>query len=99
MTINAFGHLGDGNIHYNLSPPAGRSDFLGLDSEFAFKLGELAAEMKGSFSAEHGIGRAKVDLADRLQDPVERKLMVCLKKALDEDNNLNPGVLVSTRYG
>lgn len=99
VTINAFGHLADGNIHYNLSPPAGKSDFLGLDSEFAFKLGELAAVMEGSFSAEHGIGRAKVDLADRLQDPVERNLMVCLKKALDEDNNLNPGVLVSTRYG
>ncbi len=99
VTINAFGHLGDGNIHYNLSPPAGKSDFLGLDSEFAFKLGELAAVMEGSFSAEHGIGRAKVDLADRLQDPVERNLMVCLKNALDEDNNLNPGVLVSTRYG
>ena len=99
VTINAFGHLGDGNVHYNLSPPAGKSDFLGLDNEFAFKLGELAAGMEGSFSAEHGIGRAKVDLADRLQDPVERNLMVCLKNALDEDNQLNPGVLVSTRYG
>ncbi len=55
--------------------------------------------MGGSFAAEHGIGRAKVDLANHLQDPVERNLMVCLKKALDEDNNLNPGVLVSTRYG
>lgn len=99
VTINAFGHLGDGNIHYNLSPPAGKSDFMGLDSEFALKLDELAAVMEGSFSAEHGIGRGIVGLADRLQDPVERNLMVCLKNALDEDNNLNPGVLVSTRYG
>ena len=99
VTINAFGHLGDGNVHYNLSPPLGQADFSGLDSEFALKLGKLAAAMGGSFAAEHGIGRAKVDLANHLQDPVERNLMVCLKKALDEDNNLNPGVLVSTRYG
>ena len=99
VIINAFGHLGDGNVHYNLSPPLGQADFSGLDSEFALKLGKLAAAMGGSFAAEHGIGRAKVDLANHLQDPVERNLMVCLKKALDEDNNLNPGVLVSTRYG
>ena len=72
---------------------------MGLESEFAFKLGELAAVMEGGFSTEHEIGRAKVDLADRLQDPVERKLMFCLKNALDEDTNLNPGVLVSTKYG
>jgi FAD/FMN-containing dehydrogenase len=95
VRINPFGHLGDGNVHYNLSPPLGERNFLGLDSEFAIKLGRLATDMGGSFAAEHGIGRTKVELSDRLRDPVERNLMARLKKALDEDNQLNPGVIVS----
>jgi len=95
VIINAFGHLGDGNVHYNLSPPAGRRDFSGLGAEFSVKLGRLATSMGGSFAAEHGIGRTKVELTDLLREPVERNLMVSLKKALDENNQLNPGVLVS----
>lgn len=95
VTINAFGHLGDGNVHYNLSPPAGHQDFSGLDDEFAIKLGRLATVMGGSFAAEHGIGRAKTLLADTLRDPVERDLMWRIKKSLDDTNQLNPGVLVS----
>ena len=51
--------------------------------------------MGGSFAAEHGIGRTKVELTDLLREPVERNLMVSLKKALDENDQLNPGVLVS----
>ena len=51
--------------------------------------------MGGSFAAEHGIGRTKTELADILRDPVERNLMARLKKALDKNNQLNPGVLVS----
>ena len=94
VTINAFGHLGDGNVHYNLSPPAGRRDFSGLGDEFSIKLGRLATVMGGSFAAEHGIGRTKVELTDLLREPVERNLMVSLKKALDENDQLNPGVLV-----
>ena len=95
VRINAFGHLGDGNLHYNLSPPLGRRDFLGLDSEFAIKLSKLATVMVGSFAAEHGIGRTKIVLANILRDPVERNLMEQLKKSLDDANQLNPGVLVS----
>ena len=95
VRINPFGHLGDGNIHYNLSPPLGRRDFSGFDSEFAVKLGKLATAMSGSFAAEHGIGRTKIMLADILRDPVERNLMAQLKKSLDDANQLNPGVLVS----
>jgi FAD/FMN-containing dehydrogenase len=71
VRINAFGHLGDGNVHFNLSPPSGRRDFLGLDSEFAIRLGRLATDMGGSFAAEHGIGRTKLELADLLRHPVE----------------------------
>ena len=95
VTINAFGHLGDGNVHYNLSPPLGQQDFSGLDNKFAIKLARLATKMGGSFAAEHGIGRSKIALADCLRDPVERNLMGCVKKALDLEMQLNPGVLVS----
>ena len=80
MRINAFGHLSDGNVYFNLSPPLGRRDFLGLDSEFAIRLGRLATDMGGSFAAEHGIGRTKLELADLLRHPVERNLMACPKK-------------------
>ena len=53
VTINAFGHLGDVNVHYNFSPPLWQVDFSGLDSEFALKLCKLAAAMGGNFAAEH----------------------------------------------
>tara|TARA_B110000003_G_scaffold161238_1_gene161294 strand:+ start:609 stop:2012 length:1404 start_codon:yes stop_codon:yes gene_type:complete len=96
VRINAFGHLGDGNVHYNLSPPLGWRDFSDLDSEFAIKLGRLATVMGGSFAAEHGIGRTKAMLVNALRDPVERNLMARLKKLLDDTNQLNPGVLVSS---
>ena len=95
VRINPFGHLGDGNVHYNLSPPLGQQDFFGLDSEFAIKLGRLATMMGGSFAAEHGIGRTKTLLADILIDPVERNMMKRVKKSLDDSNQLNPDVLVS----
>ena len=96
VTINAFGHLGDGNVHYNLSPPLGQLDFSGLDSEFTLKLGRLATVMGGSFAAEHGIGRTKTLMADVLRDPAERNVMARVKKSLDGTNQLNPGVLVSS---
>ena len=96
VVINPFGHLGDGNVHYNLSPPAGQSDFSGLEAEFSVKLGSLATVMGGSFAAEHGIGRAKIMLADILRDPVERNMMAALKAALDDKGQLNPGVLTSS---
>ena len=96
VRINPFGHMGDGNVHYNLSPPLGKRDFSGLDIEFAIKLGRLATMMGGSFAAEHGIGRTKTLLADILRDPVERNMMIRVKKSLDASNQLNPDVLVSS---
>jgi FAD/FMN-containing dehydrogenase len=95
VRINAFGHLGDGNVHYNLSPPAGRQNFSSLDIEFANKLARLATVMGGSFAAEHGIGRTKIVLADVLRDPVERVLMARVKRSMDDTWQLNPGVLIS----
>ena len=95
VRVNAFGHLGDGNVHYNLSPPLGQADFSELDSEFSLRLGLLSTAMGGSFAAEHGLGRTKTALADLLREPLERDLMARIKKSLDQSGQLNPGVLVS----
>ncbi|RWI89988.1 MAG: FAD-binding oxidoreductase [Mesorhizobium sp.] len=94
VRINPFGHLGDGNIHYNLSPPEGRADFNGKAGVFADALSALATDMGGSFAAEHGLGRAKIATADRSRGAVERQLMTRLKDALDPQGVMNPGVLV-----
>ncbi|TGQ53556.1 FAD-binding oxidoreductase [Mesorhizobium sp. M1C.F.Ca.ET.193.01.1.1] len=94
VRINPFGHLGDGNIHYNLSPPENRADFDGKAGRFAEALASLATEMGGSFAAEHGLGRAKIVMAERNRSIVERELMARLKDALDPHGTMNPGVLV-----
>jgi FAD/FMN-containing dehydrogenase len=97
VRINPFGHLADGNIHYNLSPPERQSDFGGKAAEFGQALATLATEMRGSFAAEHGLGRAKIALADNHRSPVERALMSRIKEALDPSGIMNPGVLVRGR--
>jgi FAD/FMN-containing dehydrogenase len=95
VRINAFGHLGDGNVHYNLSPPLGQDGFCGLENVFALQLGLLASAMDGSFAAEHGLGRAKVALAEHLHEPLERLLMAQVKSTFDPAGILNPGVIVA----
>tara|TARA_X000000950_G_scaffold92361_1_gene116269 strand:+ start:3715 stop:5124 length:1410 start_codon:yes stop_codon:yes gene_type:complete len=95
IRINAFGHLGDGNIHYNLSPPLGQRDFQNFDNEISKMLYKLAISMKGSFAAEHGIGRAKLSIAEEIHSSVERNLMKSIKASIDKSNQLNPDVLVS----
>lgn len=94
VRINPFGHLGDGNIHYNLSPPAGCGDFRGHGPALGLELARLADRMGGSFAAEHGLGRSKIALADGVRSPVEREAMVRLKRAFDMENLLNPGVVI-----
>lgn len=93
IRINPFGHLGDGNIHYNISPPPG-TGFAGDVGDLSRQLYALAQEMGGSFAAEHGLGRSKVALADRLRSPVERQMMARIKAALDPEGLLNPGVIL-----
>jgi FAD/FMN-containing dehydrogenase len=95
IRINPFGHLADGNIHYNLTVPEGRSDFAGLAATLDEGLARLAESMGGSFAAEHGLGRSKIALADALRSPAERALMRAIKQALDPNGTLNPGVIVS----
>lgn len=97
VIVNAFGHLADGNVHYNLSPPSEKKDFSELENIIYLNLGELATNMSGSFAAEHGIGRAKVNMADELRDSTERNIMKQIKQSLDRSNQLNPGVLFTDK--
>lgn len=99
VRINPFGHLADGNIHYNLSPPAGSRGFDGKADELGHALAALATEMGGSFAAEHGLGRAKIALAERHRSAVERSLMRQVKRAFDPAGRMNPGVLVAEDVG
>lgn len=89
-----FGHLGDGNIHYNVSPPKGETDFSDRDAEINLLVYRTAEEHGGSFAAEHGIGRSKMDIADQIRSPTERDLMGRIRTAFDPDNRMNPGIIV-----
>ncbi|MFD1696185.1 FAD-binding oxidoreductase [Roseibium aestuarii] len=94
VRINPFGHLGDGNVHYNLSPAVGSSDFADKAQAFAEGLGSLASRLQGSFAAEHGLGRSKIALADALRPANERELMGRIKTAMDPRGIMNPGVVL-----
>lgn len=95
VRVNPFGHLGDGNIHYNLSPPVGRDGFDGQAEAIGVALARLADGMGGSFAAEHGLGRAKISLADAVRSGAERGLMALVKQGFDPLGTLNPGVIVA----
>lgn len=91
-----FGHVGDGNLHFNLSKPEGGDDaaFLALSEVAHDVVHDLVVEMGGSIAAEHGIGRLKVAALTRYKQPVELDMTRAIKTALDPDNHLNPGVIV-----
>lgn len=96
--INAFGHLGDGNLHFNVFPPAGRAktDYPEeMRERVATAIYDLVAEFDGSFSAEHGIGRLKVDDLARYGDPAKHAAMRAIKSALDPLGIMNPGVMLA----
>ena len=88
-----FGHLGDGNLHYNLSAPEGIvADAFMDNAERANRIvHDLVARHDGSFSAEHGVGQLKRDDLVRYKSPVELKLMRAVKAALDPAGIMNPG--------
>ena len=95
-----FGHVGDGNIHFNLSQPesAEREAFLVRWQEINEAVHDIVADLGGSFSAEHGLGRMKVAEAERLKSAVEIEMMRGIKRAFDPHNLMNPGkVLISRR--
>jgi FAD/FMN-containing dehydrogenase len=94
--IVAFGHLGDGNIHYNVSQPAGadKPAFLARWTEINGIVHEIVAGLDGSFSAEHGIGQLKREELARTKPAAEMNLMRAIKHVFDPNNILNPGKLI-----
>jgi FAD/FMN-containing dehydrogenase len=91
-----FGHVGDGNLHLNLSQPVGmdRAAFLDRWEELTLLVGDIACGLGGSISAEHGIGRLKRTELARRKAPVELDLMRRLKAALDPAGIMNPGKIL-----
>ena len=94
--INCFGHLGDGNLHYNVFPQAGKrvADHVNQRDEVKRRLHDLVDEMGGSVSAEHGIGRLKVEDLERYGDPAKLAAMRAIKSALDPLGIMNPGAVL-----
>lgn len=92
-----FGHMGDGNIHFNVSQPIGMDKQVFLDGWEAMseKVHDIAAMLGGSISAEHGVGQLKVAEIVRYKSPVEMELMRRLKHTLDPAGTLNPGKVVT----
>jgi FAD/FMN-containing dehydrogenase len=94
LRMVVFGHLGDGNLHYNVSPPeAGmpKADFLALEGPLNRLVHDAVAAAGGSISAEHGLGVLRRDEAARYKSAVEQSLMRTIKHALDPLNLMNPG--------
>jgi len=89
----AFGHVGDGNVHFNLSQPRGAETrvFLARWAEFNRLVHDIVRGFGGSISAEHGIGRLKRAELARCKSPLELELMRKLKRALDPAGLMNPG--------
>jgi FAD/FMN-containing dehydrogenase len=96
IRIVAFGHAGDGNIHFNLSQPVGadRAAYLARWEEFNRIVHDIVAELQGSISAEHGIGRLKREELVHYKAPLEIEMMRLLKQALDPKGIMNPGKVV-----
>ncbi|PYZ99502.1 hydroxyacid dehydrogenase [Gammaproteobacteria bacterium 2W06] len=92
----AFGHIGDGNIHFNLTRPVATSDeaFLAQWGPLTRRVHDIAMQYRGSFAAEHGVGQLKPGEVARLKSPVEQDLMRQLKAAFDPADRLNPGKVV-----
>jgi D-lactate dehydrogenase (cytochrome) len=88
-----FGHLGDGNIHYNVSQPVGGepADFLARWHEVNAVVFDIVLRMGGSISAEHGIGVLKREELPQVKDKVAMELMRSLKALLDPLGIMNPG--------
>ena len=93
----AFGHLGDGNVHFHILAPSDATPGQWEDGEgkrISARVYDLVTEWGGSISAEHGIGQMKVAELGRLGDPVALSMMRAVKQALDPHGLLNPGKLV-----
>lgn len=90
-----YGHVGDGNLHYNLNAPVGRDDDLrAAAGDLTTAIYDAVAAAQGSISAEHGLGRTKAAAAASYKSDVEVDLMRAVKQALDPAGLMNPGAVV-----
>jgi len=94
--VICFGHLGDGNLHYNVAPPEGEGhgDFLAHQDAINRIVHDSVLAGKGSISAEHGIGALKREELARVKSPVELDMMRAIKAALDPLGIMNPGKIL-----
>lgn len=94
--INCFGHVGDGNLHYNVFPMPGetRADHDHLRGDIKRCVHDLVHDLGGSVSAEHGVGRLKVDDLEWYSDPAKLAAMRAIKTALDPAGIMNPGAVL-----
>jgi len=92
----AFGHCGDGNIHYNIARPPGMAagDFLATRAGVTAAVYDIVVDMGGSFSAEHGVGQLKLSEMARYKNPLELDMMRRIKTALDPAGIMNPGKML-----
>jgi len=88
--------MGDGNIHFNFSQPAGADpkQFMAREADANAAVYEVVRKLGGSVSAEHGIGQLKSALLRQVKDPVALDMMHAIKAALDPNGILNPGKLL-----
>ncbi len=96
LRINCFGHLGDGNLHYNVFPPAGvhRSRYESLREPVKRTVHDLVHALGGSVGAEHGVGRLKTGDLEHYGDPGKLAAARAIKAALDPLGILNPGAMI-----
>ena len=98
--INCYGHIGDGNIHFNIFPPTGQTkqEIISSSGDLLDKIrgtiNEVTVSLNGSISAEHGIGRLKSTDFQHFSDPVKFALCRTIKSALDQKGIMNPGALI-----
>ncbi|MYE02538.1 MAG: hydroxyacid dehydrogenase, partial [Alphaproteobacteria bacterium] len=92
-----FGHVGDGNIHYNVSQPVGadKEAYLARWDELNAAVHDIVNGLDGSVSAEHGVGRLKVEEITHYKPGPEIEMMRAVKRALDPDGLMNPGKVVA----
>ena len=97
ISIVAFGHVGDGNIHFNPVAPEGRDrkSFASERERINRIVHDIVIGHGGSISAEHGVGRLRLSENLHYKSPVEIEIMRAVKRALDPDNIMNPGKTVT----
>ncbi|TXM71042.1 FAD-binding oxidoreductase [Methylobacterium sp. WL120] len=96
VRLSFYGHVGDGNVHYNLMVPAGEDRLAftrRVEDGIAHEVYAVAIDLGGSFSAEYGIGRFKRDLLHRYADPTRLTLIETIKRGLDPDGLMNAGAM------